>query len=70
MVQTWKTSPSERTACDRCGSIYAKTVTRLPVRDSDYFDCRVCGERMDSWNGTHVPAYALVEAKPWPKPKE
>jgi ssDNA-binding Zn-finger/Zn-ribbon topoisomerase 1 len=57
MVQTWSTADKGIERCPNCGTRYRKRVTRLPVRDKDYFDCNVCNHRMDEWNSTHVPMY-------------
>jgi DNA-directed RNA polymerase subunit RPC12/RpoP len=69
MIQTWQSGGSVKARCLQCQSVYEKIEKRLPVRDSDYFNCQVCGHRMDTWNSTTVPSYRLVERKPWPKPE-
>jgi predicted nucleic acid-binding Zn ribbon protein len=59
MVQTWKSKKGPDETCPKCGAIYSVTITRLPVRDSDYFDCEKCGHRMKEWNGTTSYNYEL-----------
>jgi hypothetical protein len=54
-----KFGPAETITC-RCGSVYERRTQRLPVKDHDYRDCEVCGERLESWRSTHVPAHRLV----------
>ncbi len=63
MVSTWKTEDQGLVSCEKCGSRYQRTVTRVPMRDSDYFDCDVCGHRMDAWNSTTFPTYKYVGPK-------
>jgi len=60
MVKTWSSENAGETPCPKCGTRYRVTVTRLPARDHDHFDCNVCGYRMDSWNDTHVPSYVQI----------
>lgn len=53
--------------CDRCGALYEVTYTKIIFRDKDTADCDVCGERIDSWNGSQLPHHKLVRGatKPW-----
>jgi len=60
LVGTWKSEEQGLVVCSECGAEYKKSVTRFPMRDKDSFDCNDCGERLDSWNGTHVPTYTQV----------
>lgn len=64
MPKTWKSSPGAEVPCPKCGSLYEKSTFRLPTKDSDRFDCEVCGERLDEWNSTTVPSYRLLKAMP------
>jgi hypothetical protein len=41
--------------CDKCGSKYRLTMTRLSFRDKDSIHCEVCPNLLKSWN----------EAKSW-----
>lgn len=68
MIQTWSTGAAPDVTCSKCGAIYSVKVTRLPVRDSDYFNCETCGELMKKWNDTRVPMFTLK--KPGIKPGE
>lgn len=42
-MKTWGTDDTGRKTCPNCGSIYAVKITRLPLKDKDFFDCQVCG---------------------------
>ena len=46
MPQTWTHGSEENEICPKCDSIYKVTTFRLPMRDSDYFDCQVCGYKI------------------------
>lgn len=59
MVQTWKSQKGPDEKCSKCGAVYSVTITRLPARDSDYFDCVKCGSRMNQWNSTTSYDYEL-----------
>lgn len=60
-MQTWSTHNSAEVICEGCGAVYAVTVTKLPCRDSDSFNCEVCGHEINKWNSTSVPSYELVK---------
>ncbi len=66
-LKPWQTKPENDVACGQCGSVYEKTMQRFPMRDSDSFNCEVCGHRMDSWNSTSAPSYKLKEKKALPQ---
>jgi ribosomal protein L37AE/L43A len=63
MVQTWKSGDAGEFECPNCGSMYRRTVRRLPARDEDQAECEVCGAIMDSWDSTEVPSYTLIKPK-------
>jgi predicted RNA-binding Zn-ribbon protein involved in translation (DUF1610 family) len=63
MVQTWKSGDTSEFDCPNCGSMYRRTVRRLPARDEDQAECEVCGAIMDSWNSTEVPSYTLIKPR-------
>ncbi len=48
--------------CPKCKAVYEIEEKRSPMRDSDYFDCVDCGERMDTWNSTTYPIYRKVRS--------
>lgn len=50
----------ETKTCE-CGAVYKVGTLKLMVRDKDYFDCQVCGVRLDEWNGSRIPTYKLIE---------
>ncbi|WP_072389481.1 hypothetical protein [Hyphomicrobium sp. CS1BSMeth3] len=60
MVQTWGTGDGGTASCKKCGAEYKVTVKRFPMRDSDKFNCEICGELMNEWNSTQVPMYELI----------
>lgn len=64
MVQTWKTGDAGDEACETegCGAVYAVTIHRFPMRDSDSFNCQRCGKQLASWNSTSVPMFKLKSA--------
>jgi transposase-like protein len=59
MVKTWDTNESPDITCDSCGSVYAVRTLHLPTRDSDKFNCEVCGKLLREWNSAHVPEFQL-----------
>jgi transcription elongation factor Elf1 len=63
MVQTWKEGPGDDFACPHCGAVYAVTIRRYPMHDSDSATCDECGETMKSWNSTSVPSFTLKKRK-------
>lgn len=44
-----------------CGAVYEKGSYKLPVRDQDYFDCLLCGTRLDEWSSSRIPTYKLIK---------
>jgi hypothetical protein len=44
-----------------CGAVYERTESRLVFWVMDDFLCRECGEVLESWNGSRVPVYALIQ---------
>ena len=59
MVQTWGQEERGEHTCE-CGAVYKVTVHRFPMRDSDSFNCSVCGTQIAKWNSTEAPSYELV----------
>lgn len=58
---TWSNTNAGKETCPKCGSVYKVTIFKAPCRDSDYFNCEVCGFEMNRWNDTDIPSYTLVE---------
>lgn len=48
--------------CENCSALYLRTETKTTERDKDRFDCRVCGHEIESWNGSRIPSFRLIEA--------
>jgi hypothetical protein len=44
-----------------CGAVYERTETRLIFWVMDDFCCQECGEILESWNGSRIPVYALIQ---------
>ena len=61
MVKTWSSEGAGKESCSECSSVYEVTITRFPMRDSDYFNCEVCGHEMQRWNSTEAPSFKLIE---------
>lgn len=59
MTNTWNSSESPDITCDSCGSVYAVRLFHLPTRDSDKFNCSVCGKLLREWNSTRAPEFRL-----------
>ena len=71
MVKVWGKEERGETTCKNCGAVYKVTVYRFPMRDSDHYDCAVCGERLATWNDTEAPSFELLhgpEGSESPKP--
>jgi hypothetical protein len=62
MIQTWSSGPGGEATCKKCGSVYSVTIYRAPARDSDSFNCEVCGHLMRKWNDTRIPSFTLKKA--------
>jgi RNA polymerase subunit RPABC4/transcription elongation factor Spt4 len=45
--------------CPVCGSVYSVKIHRVHFRDSDNFNCSVCGNEMRNWSGALIYEYAL-----------
>ncbi len=41
-----------------CGAVYRREVQRDIVRDTDSFNCIVCGRQMESWSTSRWPRYS------------
>lgn len=50
MIQTWSSEKVDDIKCEKCDSIYSVKIYRLPLKDSDSFNCIVCGHLMRKWN--------------------
>lgn len=48
-------------SCGSCGARYRRTDYKHPVRDSDSYSCRRCGNEMASWSGGVIPTFELLE---------
>ncbi len=59
MIQTWMSGKDADATCENCGSVYSMKIYRLPAKDSDFFNCAVCGHLMRKWNDTRVPEFTL-----------
>ena len=46
-----------------CGAAYKRTETRLIFWVMDDFLCNECGEVLESWNGSRIPVYALIQSQ-------
>ena len=57
----------QRITCP-CGAIYERREDKVTFRDKDSYDCRVCGETLDEWNGSRIPRYTLIQ-RPAEKPE-
>jgi hypothetical protein len=44
-----------------CGAVYERTEVKFTVRDNDSANCQVCGEELESWNGSRVPQFRLIK---------
>lgn len=62
MVKTWSSEDAADAVCEKCGSVYAVRIHRVPMKDSDSFNCEVCGHLMNTWNATRIPEYKLKKA--------
>ncbi len=60
-MATWSSERAGKESCPECGSVYEVTIHYFPMRDSDYFNCEVCGYEMRRWNDTESPSFKLVE---------
>ena len=47
--------------CSRCQTRYERTETKVPFRDSDHFKCLICGELIESWSGSRIPSFKMIE---------
>ena len=46
-----------------CGATYERTETNLTPRTSNEFQCDICGETLERWNGSRLPQFRLVEVR-------
>lgn len=67
MGTTWSSESAGKESCPKCSSVYKVTIQYFPMRDSDYFNCEVCGYEMQRWNDTASPSFKLVERGQLPK---
>jgi hypothetical protein len=47
-----------------CGALYERREEKVPFRDKDSFSCLVCGEELESWNGSRIPVFGLIKRPP------
>ena len=59
-MKTWTTENAPDETCPKCGSVYSVTVSQLPTKDQDFFNCEVCGFEMRRWNDTRFPSFKLI----------
>ena len=50
-----------------CGAVYRREVQRDIVRDTDSFNCMVCGRQMELWSTSRWPRYTLISKPDTPK---
>ena len=63
-MATWDTDDGPDEACPACGAVYAVSVTHLPTKDRDRYDCSQCGHQMRNANSTSMNAYTLKPPPP------
>lgn len=63
MPKTWSSEDVSTETCGNCGAVYQVKLRRVPMREKDYFDCQMCGTRMNEWNDTEYPVFTLIEPK-------
>lgn len=51
----------ETKRCPSCGALYEVTYTKVIFRDKDVAHCQKCGDEIDSWNGSRIPSFRLIE---------
>ena len=51
----------EKCECKNCGSKYELSFRQIPCKDKNYIDCKVCGERLYSWNEAKIWEAKLLE---------
>jgi hypothetical protein len=66
MVQTWSSVEGPDEKCEECESVYSVRIFRSPAKDSDSFNCTVCGHLMRKWNDKRVPEFTLKVAEKKP----
>jgi hypothetical protein len=44
-----------------CGAVYERETHKLQYRDHDSYECRICGETLETWNGSVIPEFKLVQ---------
>ena len=47
--------------CKKCGAVYERTETKLAFRDKDNYNCDICGQELESWNGSRIPMFKLIK---------
>jgi ribosomal protein S27E len=53
--------------CRVCGSVYVRRYERVNVPDKGEKHCEVCGELLESWDGSRIPIFKLVKRGKPPK---
>ncbi len=43
-----------------CGAKYERAEAHLPIKDVGAFECQVCGEVLERWQGRDVPTFKLI----------
>ena len=54
-------------ACKICDSVYVRRSDKVDSRRKGEKNCEVCGELLESWNGSRIPNFKLVERGELPK---
>lgn len=54
---------NKQITCNKCGSLYELSFTRIIMRDSDSIDCDVCGEQLYQWSEAKIWSAKLIERK-------
>jgi transcription elongation factor Elf1 len=58
MVATMDTKTT--ITCKVCGSRYVRRYETVNVPDKGEKHCEVCGELLESWDGSRIPTFRLV----------
>ena len=40
--------------CEKCGAVYDLDKQKIAVRDKDSLNCKFCGKKLISWNGSYI----------------
>jgi hypothetical protein len=45
----------------KCGAVYERTEEKVIFRDQDSFQCRLCGETLETWSSSRIPVFRLIK---------